>query len=322
MLRVEGTKILNENGDFKVKGISMIDIGVIGREYQQRIDIANKFWNINTVRLPVYPPVVPDRRSSFPFKPGNDLIEKNLIPMVEYCESHDLEVLVDWHQIADLSNETVDSALAFWQEAIPVLAEYSNVSFEIYNEPINSNTSNSWESTGETWATCKPYLETLVKEIRSMTDKMLIVPTPVYCRHPIAAAQDPITGYDNIAYSAHMYTPDVWVREGLEEFLRVNGRNVSDLPSQYTTVLDSHIQFNIDMIDHVKNASAIIPLIVTELGLNTTVDAFMTPFDKMVAETPNLNVVAWVLDKYWWPPLIKENGAITPFGRRIKTLFA
>ena len=34
MLRVEGTKILKDGTDFRVKGVCMIDIGTLGTEYQ------------------------------------------------------------------------------------------------------------------------------------------------------------------------------------------------------------------------------------------------------------------------------------------------
>lgn len=321
MLRAEGTQILNETGVFQIKGVSMIDIGAIGTEYQRRIDTAIKFLKINTIRFPVYPPVVPDRVSSYPFVPGGDLIKNNLIPMIEYAQANDLEVIVDWHQIADMSEATVESALDFWREAIPKLEEYDNVSYEIYNEPINSNTQNPWESTGpETWAVCKPHIQKLVDEIRKLTNKMLIVPTPVYCRHPAAAVVDPIAG-ENIAYSIHLYTPDVWAREGLYEFLRgVRWANGVELPPQFTTIEDNHKAFNIAMIDQIR-AITTVPFVITELGLNVDVEDFMTPFNQLIADRPDMNIVAWVYDRYWWPPLIKENEALTPFGRKIKSMF-
>ncbi|MCK9544517.1 MAG: glycoside hydrolase family 5 protein, partial [Novosphingobium sp.] len=212
MLQVKGNKILQDNVECQIKGISLIDIGelaMIGRGFKARIDTAKQFWDINTIRLPVYPPEVIGRRSPFPYSPRNRVIESALAPAAAYAEALDLNIIIDWHQINPLNAQTTDQALAFWREAIPLVKDFDNVIFEIYNEPSNGNGIPIWESTAtESWAECKPFLQTLVSGVRELSDNLIICPTPTYCRLPLGANADPIKG-ENVAYSVHVYPPEV-----------------------------------------------------------------------------------------------------------------
>jgi len=304
MLHVNGNKILDENNaEFQIKGISMIDIGEIKEFIRDRVDIALKYWNINTIRLPVYPPIVPGRISPYPYLPKNMIIENVLMPTISYAEAHDLQVIVDWHQIAPLSNETVESALVFWREALPELNKFSNVIVEVYNEPSNGNAPLVWNSTApESWTICKPFLQTLVSEVRSLTDKLIICPTPAFCRLPLGANADPL-GIPNVAYSVHTYPPDVFEREGLSPFMQ------------------GHVDFSMGVLDQIRSCTSV-PLVLTEVGFpNDGYHAdFTDGFDSVLKDIPNLSWVAWVLDPKWWPPLLTEYNTPSVFGKKVKAL--
>ena len=71
-----------------------------------------------------------------------------------------------------------------------------NVIYEIYNEPLSVSWSN----------TIKPYAEAVIEEIRAIDpDNLSIVGTPFFSQDVDVASQDPILGYDNIAYTLHFY---------------------------------------------------------------------------------------------------------------------
>ncbi len=71
-----------------------------------------------------------------------------------------------------------------------------NVIYEIYNEPTNAG----WSSM------IKPYSEAVIAEIRKHDpDNIIVCGTPNWSQRVDEAAFDPITKFENIAYSLHFY---------------------------------------------------------------------------------------------------------------------
>ena len=297
MLHVKGNKIFQDESEYTINGISLIDIGEIKQSITKKIDTAVHFWNINTIRLPVYPFSVQGRFSPYPYKPGNGLIADVLVPAVAYADAHDLVTIVDYHQINPLSDVTVAGAVEFWREAIPKLERFDNLIFEVYNEPTNGNAMPPWKSTAaESWALCRPYLHSLVTSVREMTDRMILCPTPVCCRLPMGAEADPLDVL-NVAYTAHVYPPDVWSNEGFGEILR------------------EHIEFSNAIIDQIKGCKNV-PLVLTEVGFNMGNPEFVTAFEGL----GKVNWIAWVMDNLWWPPLLNEFGIPSRYGKKVREL--
>ena len=59
---------------------------------------------------------------------------------------------------------------------------------------------------GTTWADVKSYAEEVIPIIRKNTkDALIIVGTPTWSQDVDIAAEDPVTGYDNIMYAVHFY---------------------------------------------------------------------------------------------------------------------
>jgi len=304
MLRVKGNKILEDDIEFQIKGVSLIDMGEIKEYIRQKIDLALKFWGINTIRMPVYPPIIPNRKSTYPYKKDNRLIESVILPALEYADAFDLKSIIDWHQIGPLNNQTLDSALEFWSDITGSTSSYDNVIYEVYNEPVNGNVLPVWESTAkESWDLCRPHLDRLVSEVRQMTDKLIICPTPVYCRLPLGASLEPID-VENVAYSAHIYPPEVWFSEGLA--------------TGFGDILSPMKEFSLNVFNQIK-ACENVPIVITEVGL-TDDESFTKEFERLLSI--NVGYVAWVLDSLWWPPLLTEGNVPSKFGKEMKRLMA
>lgn len=183
--------------------------------------------------------------------------------------------------------------MQFWSEALPKLAQFDNI-IEVFNEPTNANTTPAWEaSADESWALCKPLLNTLVSEVRALTEALIICPTPVYCRLPQGADNDPL-GISNVAYAVHAYPPEVWEREGHSAFMQ------------------GHIDFNNAVIDQVQNTTNV-PVVLTEVGLNPEYQEFTDRFSALLTAKPNLS---------WWPPLLTEYNTPNKYGKIVRGLMA
>lgn len=121
-------------------------------------------------------------------------------------------VVVDWHSHRAEDYET--EAVEFFGKIARTYGHQANLIYEIYNEPIESD----WQTQ------IKPYAETVIGAIRQWDrDNLIVVGTPQWSQDVDVASADPITGYDNIAYSLHFYAGSHG--EELREKARVAMRN-------------------------------------------------------------------------------------------------
>jgi|SRR5690554_342823 len=104
-------------------------------------------------------------------------------------------VILDWH--AHHAEDHVDTAIAFFQRFARKYAKHPNIIYEIYNEPLADTD----------WATViKPYAKKLIAAIRAIDpNNLIIVGTQTWSQDVDKAADDPILGYDHIAYALHFY---------------------------------------------------------------------------------------------------------------------
>lgn len=117
---------------------------------------------------------------------------------ISLAVSHGMYVIVDWHILSDNDPMTYkEESKAFFADMSATFADCPNVIYEICNEPNGS----------VTWEDVKAYALEVIPVIRANApDAIIIVGTPNWDQSVDAAAEAPITEYDNIMYALHFYT--------------------------------------------------------------------------------------------------------------------
>jgi aryl-phospho-beta-D-glucosidase BglC (GH1 family) len=225
-LTVNGNLLQDPTGKTIIlRGSSLIDIGSlywyggqsVGGITARMDKIAAAGVQGHVVRLPVYPKIAYNTGgdpacSPCPYPVGTgptasctptsplsaaDYVSKVLKPAVDYATSKNLYVIIDYHQIDNASTGTsAADAVTFWTDIAPKFAGASNVLYEPFNEPIDTNVA---------WSALKPAVQQLIDTIRAGAPKnIIIVPSNTWDQRPGDAVSDPPTG-TNLMYTAHIY---------------------------------------------------------------------------------------------------------------------
>ncbi len=194
-LSVKGTDIVDEKGNlYQLKGVSTHGLAWFP-DYvnKEGFKTFRDDWDANLIRLAMY-----TAENGGYCTDGNKDNLKNLVDSgVNYATELGMYVIVDWHILHDLNPQVYkEEAKIFFEEMSAKYKDYDNVIYEICNEPNG----------GTSWADVKAYAEEIIPIIRkNAPDAIIIVGTPNWSQDVDVAAQDPITGYDNIMYAAHFY---------------------------------------------------------------------------------------------------------------------
>lgn len=196
-LTVSGNRLADENGNtVLLKGISTHGLSwfpeyVNADSFKQ----LHEQWGINCIRLAMY---TAEYNGYCTGDSSNRERLKNLIDDgVTYATQNNMYVIIDWHILSDNNpNMYLDESKAFFEEMSQKYAKQNNVLYEICNEPNG----------GTSWAQIKSYANEVIPVIRENdSDAVIIVGTPNWSQYVGEAADDPITGYDNIMYALHFY---------------------------------------------------------------------------------------------------------------------
>ena len=194
-LTLKGTDIVDKNGDkYQLKGVSTHGIAWFP-DYvnQDAFESLRDDMGANLIRIAMY------SGENNGYCTGGDKQQlKELVKTgVDAATNLGMYVIIDWHVLGDQNPQTYkEEAKAFFEEMSALYKNYDNVIYEICNEPNG----------GTTWADVKSYAQEVIPIIRkNAKDALIIVGTPTWSQDVDIAADDPITGYDNIMYAVHFY---------------------------------------------------------------------------------------------------------------------
>jgi aryl-phospho-beta-D-glucosidase BglC (GH1 family) len=317
-LTVKGNKLQDPNGKTIIlRGSSLIDIGALYAYAGNSITgitarmekIAAAGVQGHVVRLPVYPKIDYNAGwptcSPLPYPVGTgpstsctpkspmtaaDYVSKVLKPAVDYAVSKNLYVIIDHHQIDDATKGTsAADATTFWTDIAPKFANYTNVLYEPFNEPIDGTA---------TWAALKPVVQGWIDTIRSAApNNIIIVPSNSYDQRPGDAANSPPAGA-NLMYTAHVY-PGNWSTT-FQNQVATAAAKVPVFITEWGYILNSS-----DAVVGTSNAS------------------WGTSFQTLV-DGNGASWVAWVTDNAWTPNMFSDTAitTLTEFGSLTKSWLA
>jgi len=204
-LQVIGTQLCNQDGD-SVQLTGMCSHGLQWYPFLKDHTLANLVydWKIAVIRPAMY--IEESKNGDFwgGYMVQPEYMKTKAKEIIDNAIELGIYVLIDWHIHNDPENFTAE-ATAFYTEMANTYGSYSNIIYEICNEPENV-----------TWAVVKSYANDLIPVIRGIDpDNIILVGTPTWCQDVHTAADDPLIGYSNIMYTMHFYAGShgSWLRD-------------------------------------------------------------------------------------------------------------
>ena len=200
-LRVDGTRIVNQNGNtVQLKGASSMWLHWEEDGYAESLAALTWMrdnWNLSVIRAAM------GIEPSGAYLTDPERAREQVTAIVENAIAAGVYVIIDWHD--HNAHEHQSQAQAFFADMAQAYGHTPNVIYEPYNEPLQED----WGSV------VKPYHEALVDTIREADpDNLIILGTPNWSQYVDEAAANPVTG-SNLLYTLHFYacSHDAWLRE-------------------------------------------------------------------------------------------------------------
>jgi aryl-phospho-beta-D-glucosidase BglC (GH1 family) len=193
-LSVKGNQIVNQHGEavsFAGPSLFWSNNGWGGENFYraETVNYAVREWNAGIIRAAIGT----DKNGGYEKDPEGNIAKAERV--IDAAIAAGIYVIIDWH--AHHAEKNPAAAEAFFTHIAKKYGHLPNVIYEIYNEPL-ANTD---------WLTViKPYSERLISHIRRIDpDNLIIVGTQTWSQDVDKAADNPITDFDNIAYTLHFY---------------------------------------------------------------------------------------------------------------------
>jgi endoglucanase len=293
-LHTEGNQLKDPDGNTVIlRGVSMIDIGAeeswYGGIYNNIDRLVNKNdsqgsspgWYTKIIRIPVIP-YDSGFQSPIPYVNGSDDFYNTLLrPVIDYCKQKDVYAIIDWHYVDDV-NIHAQTTTEFWTYIAPKFANDSHVLFELYNEPINNNSSEA-----ENWNVVRGYMQNWYNIVRAAApDNLILVGTPTWSQVLTPTINNPING-NNIMYVVHTY------------------------PSHWGNSWNR---------DQISQTAQVHPLIMTEWGFSQSneepgsiaygsISDYGQPLMDFI-ESRGISNTAWCANYEWGPPMYWSDGTL------------
>lgn len=192
-LSVSGTNIVDENNNivsFAGNSLFWSNTGFGAERYYSPgvVEWLQQDWNATIVRAAMGV----DEYGGYLSHPQENM--NRVTTVVDAAIENGMYVIIDWH--SHHAEDFQSDAVQFFTRMAQRYGDTENVIYEIYNEPITRDWSN----------TIKPYAEEVIAAIRAIDpDNLIIVGTGFFSQDVDIASDDPITGQNNIAYTLHFY---------------------------------------------------------------------------------------------------------------------
>jgi len=211
-----------------------------------------------------------------PVSPGSwsaNSLTQNLKPCVDALTKKGVYVIIDLHYISNYS--ALDAAVrSFWTAVAPAFKDYTNVFYEVFNEPISPGGQSGWE----TWkTTAQPWVD-LIRAAAPSTP--IIVASPTWCQDTRFAVTSPFKG-DNLIYTTHIYP------------VHKNWGLLFGDPSTKIPVFLSEWGY--------QNAGSYGP------EVKGTTSVYGQQMKDTLAAHPNINWTSWIYDYSWYPWMVDKN---------------
>jgi len=205
-LSVKGTQLVDKNQQHTMlRGMSFGWHSMWPRFYNKSVvSWLKKDFKVNVVRA-----ALGVEHGEF----GNYMNDKNfakekIYAVIDGAIKNNIYVIVDWHS----HNIKLNEAKEFFDEVSKKYGKYSNVIYEVFNEPDY-----------ETWEEVKSYSEEIITVIRKNDpDNIILIGSPSWDQDVQLPAKNPITIDKNIMYTMHFYaaTHKKWLRDRTDEALK------------------------------------------------------------------------------------------------------
>jgi endoglucanase len=291
-LHVDGNKIKDSDGNVVVlRGASLPDLGYVENSDMnaaQIIDILtdetdtqgiSPGWYTKIIRIPIFPPETAPESAPYRWDPANPdaFYNSYLRPVVNYCGTKGLYVIIDWHEAANTYDNVAETS-AFWTYISQKFAGDTHVLFELFNEPNNQT---------DLWTSVRTDMQSWVDIVRNYApNNMILVGTPQFCQVLAPIIDNPIDD-NNTVYVAHIY-PANWYGGNSE----IDIGAIADCAAEY-------------------------PVFVTEWGYmsttnpallmyNGTLTDYAIPLKAFLEQYGISNTACWASSD-WDPPMFRSN---------------